>query len=76
MLFEGKDCNAMAPLKERQFTVRMDEETYEFLTKEAGNLDVRRSELLRAGFLLSIGQIRTIPSLIKIELEDIRDDKK
>lgn len=73
MLFE--DRIIMAPQKEKQFTVRLDEATYNYLVKKAGALDVSRSDVVRAAVLLSLPQIEKIPSLLKVELQDIIGDE-
>ena len=57
--------------KEAQFTARMDEATYDWLLRKAGELDVSRSALVRAALLLAVPQIERIPKLLDVRLEDI-----
>lgn len=74
MLFEDK--STMAAQKERQFTVRMDDATYDYLIRKSGLLDVTRSELIRTALLVAVPQIESIPSLLKVQLDDIRGEGK
>jgi len=73
-MFEGPEKEGMAAQKEKQFTVRMDEETYNWLVRESGEMDVDRSKIIRAACMLAIHQIKAIPSLINIQLKDIQKD--
>ena len=66
----------MAAQKERQFTVRMDDATYDYLIRKSGLLDVTRSELIRTALLVAVPQIESIPSLLKVQLDDIRGEGK
>ena len=66
----------MAAAKERQFTVRMDEATYQSLLKDSVILDASRSDILRACYLNGIHQIKKIRGLLKTQLEDISNDNE
>ena len=72
MLFEDRDKDKMAPLKESQFTVRMDEETSKWLVQKAGAMDTTRSDIIRAAVILAVPQFEQIPGLLNICLEDIK----
>ena len=64
--------------KEKQFTVRMDEETYDWLIKKAADIsdvagkDVTRSDLLRVSALLAVPLIEDMPDLLNRQLKDKR----
>lgn len=76
MVFEETDKETMAPLKEAQFTVRMDNETSDWLTRKAGGMDTTRSDIIRAAVLLAVPQFEQIPGLLNICLEDIKGREK
>lgn len=66
----------MAPQKESQFTVRMDEDTYAWLVRKAGELDTSRSAIVRAAVLLAVPQFEQIPDLLNMKLENIKGAAK
>ena len=72
MLFEDQGHETMAPQKESQFTVRMDEDTYNWLVRKAGELDTNRSAIIRAAVIVAMPQLEQIPDLLNIRLEDIK----
>lgn len=71
MLFEDRE-KTMAPQKESQFTVRMDEDTYNWLVRKAGELDTNQSAIIRAAVIVAMPQLEQIPDLLNIRLEDIK----
>ena len=72
MLFEDREENTMAPQKESQFTVRMDDDTYNWLLRKAGELDTSRSEIVRVAVIVAMPLFEQIPGLLNIRLEDIK----
>lgn len=76
-MFEDRDRDKdMAPQKEAQFTVRMDEDTYAWLIRKAGELDTSRSAIVRAAVLLAVPQFEQIPDLLNMKLENIKGATK
>ena len=71
MLFEDRE-KTMAPQKESQCTVRMDEDTYNWLVRKAGELDTNQSAIIRAAVIVAMPQLEQIPDLLNIRLEDIK----
>ena len=71
MLFEDWDKLKMAPQKEAQFTVRLDDETYEWFLHEAAEAEMTRADFVRVSMLVAAAQIKNIPALRDIQLKDI-----
>ena len=73
MIFEDR---TMAANQEKTIQFRCDEETQEWLFQQAGHLDVSVSALCRAAVLLAVAQLKSMPSLLNVRLQDIRKEDK
>lgn len=70
-MFEELKDRAMPP-KEINLSFRCTEDFRDWLCKEAGRLDMGRSEIIRSCILLGLPQIERIRGLSRIQLEDMR----
>lgn len=76
MLFEDREDHAVAAQKEISITLRVDEQTRDYIYARAGERDMSVSEYIRAAVLLAAPQIGVIRGLDRIQLEDMRDARK
>ena len=63
---------SMAPKKTVSITLRCDEEFFNLLSRDAAASDVSVSSYLRTCYIAATSQVRALPALLKLDIEDIR----
>ena len=76
MLFEDRVNETMSAAKEINVSFRCDEAFRDWLYLEAGRMDLKVSEAIRAAVLLAFPQMQSIRGISRIQLEDMRPEEK